>query len=512
MHHNADAATLDPTAAQTRRDSRTLHLTVLSHWHPNLIGSWLELPRAGVELSRAEPNFAPHDVPLGDPYLSRRPVRITDAGPLGVCIDASGTSTPVQVDGVPVVDRSTVSPAQLADGVVIELADRVALLLHLRPPVTQDADDLGLLGQSAAMTEVRRRVRLVADLDVPVLIRGASGVGKELVAQAIHRLGRRAERPLVAVNMAAVPTALAGSTLFGHRKGAFSGATADHEGHFAAAHLSTLFLDEIGECPPEVQVLLLRALETGTIRAVGGREARAVDVRVIAATDADLETGVADGKFRGPLLHRLAGFVLPVAPLNTRREDLGILAARFAQIERAALGAVETPDPQRPVFPAGFIAALAQTDLPGNVRQLKNIVRQLVILQRDGQSTVEWQALIPSPVIAKPPTPAPEISQGGASAPVRYRSPEAVTEDELVAAMQANRYQAKAAAQALGISRTALYGLLAQTDRVRKATDLSVEDIQDAATRSADNPTAMAADLGVSRPALLRRMSALDLR
>lgn len=512
MHHNADAATLNPTAAQHRRDPRTLHLTVLSHWHPDLIGGWIEIDvRAGLALSRAEPNFAPHDVPLGDPYLSRRPIRLSDAGPMGVIIDASDTSTPVQIDGVAVPNRSTISPTRLADGVVVELADRVALLLHLRPPMVKDADDMGLLGQSAAMTEVRRRVRLVADLDVPVLIRGASGVGKELVAQAIHRLGRRADRPLVAINMAAVPTALAGSTLFGHRKGAFSGASTDHEGHFSEAHTGTLFLDEIGECPPEVQVLLLRALETGTIRAVGGRDSRAVDVRVIAATDADLESGVADGKFRGPLLHRLAGFVLPVAPLSARREDLGVLAARFAQTERAALGAIESPDPGRPIFPAGFIAALARTDLPGNVRQLKNIVRQMVILQRDGAVDLDWSALVPSPVNSQTP-PAPSASQGEVSPPPQYRSPGDVTEDELVAAMQDHRYQAKAAAQALGISRTALYGLLAQTDRVKKATDLSAHEIEQAATQSDGNPTAMAAELGVSRPALLRRMTTLGLR
>jgi two-component system nitrogen regulation response regulator GlnG len=255
-------------------------------------------------------------------------------------------------------------------------------------------------------------------------------------------------------------------------------------------------------------VLLLRALETGTVRAVGGRHDRSVDVRVIAATDADLEGGVAEGRFRGPLLHRLAGFVLPVAALNDRREDIGVLATHFALGEQAALGGDATPDPQRPHLPAAFIAALARSDLSGNVRQLKNIIRQWVILQRDGASGVDWRPLVPRATPTPPSTTGPTPAMPRRS----YRSADDVTEDELVEAMRAHRYQAKAAATALGISRTALYGLLERSTRIRKATTLTVAEIEAAAAQHGNEPTAMADALGVSRPALLRRMSALGLR
>lgn len=507
-----DIATLDPATAALKGGDDAVHLTVLAHWHPGLVGAWVQLDlHGGAGISRGEPRFEPAGVPLGDPYISRRPIKLSDAGALGILLDARGTSTAVQVDGARVDSTMTISAAQLALGVVIQLADRVALLLHLRPPVTADEDDLGLIGRSASMTDVRRRIRLVADLDVPVLIRGPSGVGKELVAQAVHRTSTRRARPLVAVNMAAVPPQLAASTLFGHRKGAFSGATTDHDGHFVAADGGTLFMDEIGDTPGEVQVMLLRTLETGEVHPVGGRAGRPVDVRVIAATDADLEGGVAAGNFRAPLLHRLAGFVLPVASLAGRREDIGRLVYRFVADERAALGRGVLPDPtpDAAFVPAAMVAALARSDLPGNVRQLKNIVRQAVILHRDRPTITDWHALVPGPRRPEPTTP----PAGRPATNVQsYRSPDDVTEDELVEAMRAHAYQAKAAARALGLSRTALYGLLERTDRIRKASALSQAEIEAAARACAEDPTAMAARLGVSRPALMRRLSALGLR
>lgn len=507
-----DIATLDPITAGVKHDSDALHLTVLAHWHPELVGAWvpIELGSDGVGVSRAEPRFEPAGVPLGDPYISRRPVRLTDAGSLGVIIDVRGTSTAVRVDGTRVDSTMTISPVQLALGAVIQLADRVALLLHVRPPMVAEDGDLGLVGQSPAMIEVRRRIRLVADLSVPVLIRGPSGVGKELVAQAVHRTSARRGKPLIAVNMAAVPTQLAASTLFGHRKGAFSGATADHDGHFVAADGGTLFMDEVGDTPGEVQVMLLRTLETGEVHPVGGRGGRSVDVRVIAATDADLEGGVAAGDFRAPLLHRLAGFVLPVTPLAGRREDVGRLAYRFVADELAALGRdpLSNPTPQTPFVPAAMVAALARADLPGNVRQLKNIVRQVVILHRDRPAITDWHALVPGPRRSQPLTPTRLHVDKGPS----YRSADDVTEDELVEAMQTHGYQAKAAAKALGISRTALYKLIERSDRIRQANDLQIAEIEAASTACDGDLNAMAIRLGVSRPALRRRMSALGMR
>ena len=196
------------------------------------------------------------------------------------------------------------------------LAGRIVLVLHPMPPApAREVEGLGLTGDSAAMAQVRADVRRVADLEVAVLLRGETGTGKELVARAIHRRSPRRSRPYLAVNMGAIPPALAAAELFGAARGAFTGADQRRTGYFSQAHGGTLFLDEIGETPPEVQVLLLRALETGEIQPVGAEAPRRVDVRVLAATDADLEAAIAAGRFRAPLLHRLNGYEIRLPAL-----------------------------------------------------------------------------------------------------------------------------------------------------------------------------------------------------
>ncbi|HYG61852.1 MAG TPA: sigma-54 factor interaction domain-containing protein, partial [Thermoanaerobaculia bacterium] len=308
-------------------------LTILFHPEAERIGERVALPGllSGREepLSRKEPAFAHSGPglprPLGDLYLSRNPVLLgRGSEPGGVRVDCSGTRTSVQANGVPVDGVRELTAAEVERGAVLLLAQRIVLLLSPLDPLPAPAvSDLGLVGESAPMVRLRQEIRRVADLEVPVLLRGETGTGKELVARALHEAGPRRGRPYLAVNMAAVPATLAAAELFGASRGAFTGADQKRLGFFARAHGGILFLDEIGETPAEVQPLLLRALESGEIQPVGGSEPQRVDVRLIAATDADLESAVAAGRFRAPLLHRLAGYDIRIPPLRERRDDFG---------------------------------------------------------------------------------------------------------------------------------------------------------------------------------------------
>jgi two-component system response regulator HydG len=234
-----------------------------------------------------------------------------------------------------------------------------------------------LLGTSAGMQAVRERIERVADAPAPVIVLGETGTGKGLVARALHTDSRRAGKPFVAVNCAALPEALLESELFGHVRGAFTGATADRPGLFAEADGGSLFLDEIAEMTPGLQAKLLHALESGEVRPVGATRPRAVDVRVIAATHRDLPRAVADGKFRADLLYRLDVVAIVIPALRDRREDIPALVEHFVEEARGRY-------PQSPVrrVSADALARLARRPWPGNVREIANVVEKLVLFGR----------------------------------------------------------------------------------------------------------------------------------
>src|SRR6185312_13597431 len=366
-------------------------LTLLFHPQAPRVGARAYLGQIvrGQEarLSRLEPDFEQpgSQAPLNDPYLSRQPIRFLSV-PGGIEIRLDESHTRITLNGEPVDGGRVISLAQMREGAVLEMAGRVVLLLHLfvapRLPVREPH---GLVGESSAIAQVRAEIHRVADLAVPVLIRGATGTGKELVAQAIHAASRRSRGPFVSVNLGAIPPSLAASELFGAARGAFTGAVQAQDGYFRKAQGGTLFLDEIGETPQEVQASLLRVLEVGEIQPVGAQSALRVDVRVLAATDADLEQRAQAGTFREPLLHRLAGYSIRLPPLRERRDDIGRLLIHFLRQELAATGELEILDrdssPLLWMKPA-LVARLARYDWPGNVRQLRNAVRQLVIGSR----------------------------------------------------------------------------------------------------------------------------------
>jgi two-component system nitrogen regulation response regulator GlnG len=237
---------------------------------------------------------------------------------------------------------------------------------------------LPLVGRSAPMQAVYRMITRVLRNDLTVLVLGESGTGKELVAEAIHQLGHRKDGPFVAVNTAAIPAELIESELFGHEKGAFTGAVARHIGKFEQADGGTLFLDEIGDMPMQAQTRLLRALQSGTVRRVGGREEVRVDVRIVAATNRDLEPMIAAGTFREDLFYRLNVVPITLPALRDRADDIPALARHFL-----ALAASEGL-PRRQLSDDGA-ALLARQPWRGNVRELRNFIYRLALLSREDQ-------------------------------------------------------------------------------------------------------------------------------
>ncbi len=239
-----------------------------------------------------------------------------------------------------------------------------------------------LVGRSPAMQTVYRMITRVLRNDLTVLITGESGTGKELVAEAIHELGSRRTGPFVAVNTAAIPADLVESELFGHEKGAFTGAIAQAIGKFEQANGGTLFLDEIGDMPAEAQTRLLRALQSGRIRRVGGRQEIAVNVRIVAATNRDLAPMIAAGTFREDLFYRLNVVPIELPPLRERREDIGALAQHFLVL------AAEDGLPRRYLTPEA-VARLEARNWRGNVRELRNVVYRLALMAREERIDVE---------------------------------------------------------------------------------------------------------------------------
>ncbi|MEO0033421.1 MAG: hypothetical protein RIS94_3179 [Pseudomonadota bacterium] len=262
---------------------------------------------------------------------------------------------------------------------------------------------LPLVGRSPAMQAVYRMITRVLRNDLTVLILGESGTGKELVAEAIHQLGNRASGPFIAVNTAAIPAELIESELFGHEKGAFTGAVARHIGKFEQARGGTLFLDEIGDMPMQAQTRLLRALQSGRIRRVGGTDEITLDCRIVAATNRDLLPMIAAGQFREDLYYRIAVVPIELPPLRDRADDIEALSRHF--LSRAAGEGL----PRRQLSPAGA-ALLARQPWRGNVRELRNFIYRLALLAREEVIDV---ATIEPLLASEPGTPGVRVESAG---------------------------------------------------------------------------------------------------
>jgi DNA-binding NtrC family response regulator len=264
-------------------------------------------------------------------------------------------------------------------------AIRHSLTSHLDPEDEAPPDAGSMIGQSEGFRRVLRDVQVVAPTDAAVLIQGETGTGKELIARAVHERSSRSRGPFIKVNCAAIPAGLLESELFGHEKGAFTGAIAQKLGRFEMAHQGTLFLDEIGEIPLELQPKLLRALQEQEFERLGGNRTIHVDVRIIAATNRDLSSMVEENKFRADLYYRLAVFPLNIPPLRERRDDIPVLTRYFVQKHSRRMGrAIE-------IIPTQAIETLIGYDWPGNIRELQNVIERSVIMSKGP----EFQVLVP---------------------------------------------------------------------------------------------------------------------
>jgi two-component system nitrogen regulation response regulator GlnG len=508
--------TLQPPDAGPAEPPRAVALTILCHPDLGRVGEIATLAdlEAGIDLGRATPRFSSPEgsAPRGleDTHISGRrplPLRRTREG---LCLSAERAGMRVVLDGVELDGAHVLGARELARGVVLELAQRVVLHLREVPePSAPRPPRLGLVGASEALEELRRGIVRVADLPVPVLVRGETGTGKELVARAVHEASPRASRPFVAVNLAAIPGPTAASELFGHARGAFTGAVGAHAGYFERAAGGTLFLDEIGATPADVQPLLLRALESGEVQPLGASAPRIVDVRLVAATDAALEDAAASDSFRAALLHRLEGAQLFLPPLRERREDLGRLVAHFLRLELAATGDLHRLERAggAPWLPASLVAELARLAWPGNVRQLRSVIRQLAIASR-GEPRARVDATVSRLIDqARGSTPA-----GPAAEAAPRRADPAELDDAAIAeAMRACGFAAPRAAARLGVSRSYLYERLKTIRGLRMAKDLDAAEIGACRAECQGDLAAMARRLGVSPRALQLRMRELGL-
>lgn len=401
-------------------------LTVV--WHDNAarIGATTALSldeTLPIPVNRLGPRFS-DGAAIESRRVSRTPLQLQARGE-SIGVWAENASLKVRVEDQPLQGTRWLTPSELDNGVLIELGTGVLLMLERRPTET-DTPSFGLVGGGRAMHTLRARLHRLGGLDGDVLLTGPSGTGKELVARALHDSSSRAGGPFVAVNLAALAAGTAPSQLFGHAAGSFTGANSASRGFFAQAEGGTLFLDEVGACPFDVQAQLLRALEARQIQPVGG-PIRDVDLRIIAATDDDLDAAMRDGRFREALFYRLASLRIELPPLAGRRIDIATQFAHFARETLRAQGAEQLLSQRW--LSRRVLRWVLEQPWPGNTRQLKSWTTQAVLEAMD------------KPVLLPPPEPerAPPSSQ------------------DLEAVLHRHDYRLGAVAEAMGIGRNTLH-------------------------------------------------------
>jgi DNA-binding NtrC family response regulator len=356
----------------------------------------------------------------------------------------------------PVSEAELVATIKRTLGYEKVLRERDALAERLSLVTEKEAKTWGIeafVGKSEPLKAVIKKVRLLQKSSkTNVLVLGESGTGKELVARAIHFGSERAKGPFIAVNCSAIPDDLAESLLFGHVKGAFTGATSDRKGHFERADGGTLFLDEIGDMPRLVQTKLLRVLEDGLVSPVGNSNGRAVDVRVVSATNTNIQERTASGTFRSDLYHRLAGYVMTLPPLRERTDDLHPLVLHFVSLLSGEMGITQ------PKVDKHFMDALKSHPFPGNVRELRNILERALIDAGGTTLAVEHLQMAsvaaPASRSAEPP---PDARPDAGTLPFNLKEAEKSLVQRAIDHTQGN---VAAAARLLGISRARVYRTL----------------------------------------------------
>jgi two-component system nitrogen regulation response regulator GlnG len=534
-------------------------LRLLVHSDLQRIG-WTSVPgvvpagESWLTVGRHDPPFAGEGAaqarPLDDPYVSREQLRVrwipgdgqfeVAPAPAGrrpisrvdLATSGSGEATPIT------------GPTRLLPGDGVAIGDRVLLGLTLSGVHAPFEDRLGLVGEHEALWALRDEIRSVAQFGGSALVTGPTGAGKELVARALHAQSPRADGPFLAVNCASLPDNLVESVLFGHKRGAFTGATADEKGLFRAADGGTLFFDELGELPLLLQPKLLRVLQDGVVVPVGAHDGHRVDVRVVAATHRDLEAYVQAGKLREDLYHRLSAHALLVPSLAERRFDvpqLFVHALGLLRAEHPALGWLwAAAEEWRPALPFGFLADLIRRPWRGNVRELQNLAQRtarknlhpgafqapdLPATQDDDHSSPGASSRSPKGVDAPPIERAPSSPEVAVGPPPSTRD---VPSDATPPTSAADDAIVRSAGDTLGIARKTLLKLLARSAMVDLAAEadrlgLAAEERARRLRASAAeallamleardfNQSSVATALGASRTTLIKLMDDLGL-
>lgn len=470
---DAEDTLASPVPVPAGRAAQMLALTIL--WHPDAarIGEQFIAPARGADIAvnRFAPLFgavASQCAPLGHRRIARDFLRLRRHRDHGVSLLLPQSRMRVELNGAMLaVPETRCTPEQVDGGLVIGLGGVVLLCVHWMDRLPQDSAIGAVLGVSAAAIRVRELIRQVAATDLPVLLLGEAGSGKELVARAIHQASARCRAPLVTVNMATVGASLAEAELFGAAGGAF-----------ARAGEGVVFLDKIGEAPQLVQAMLRRVLQTREYRPPGPPGARgkeAAKARLIGASDHDLH----DGSFNQALLRRLEALVVCLPPLRARRCDIGVLARHFMQAWSARTGSA-------PALPLAFVSQLCNHDWPGNVRQLGSVVQRAMSAAQAG-AAVDFDALVP----------------GVASRPARTR-PNKLGAQAVIDALEANGWLIRNAALALGVSRPSMYKLMEAHPAIRQIGRIAPAEIDAALAASGGDAGRCAAALKTPSEALRR--------
>ncbi len=510
MTSNADADLTVPSVVVSlsgRDGEQRPLLTIIFHPDTRRIGETASVPGLAGEpwvLGRCSPAFGRGDTepgaPLDERDVSRQALVVAVDGGRLLLRRPEGSSR-CRVGGRELDGTQELAPARLQQGVPLLLGHSVVLLLRFAsptpPPVPHAATMTSLCGSSAYMNELRQQITRIGASGLDVLVRGETGTGKELVAAALHRASRR-EGPMVSVNMAAIPPGLAAATLFGSARGAYTGATSASAGYFSQAQGGTLFMDEIGDTPPEVQPQLLRALQEREIQAVGGA-VRRVDVRVVSATDATLDGEGCD--FKAALRHRLGACEIGLLPLREHPEDIGELLLHFLALRCRQLDHPDVlPSPDSPAVEIAVWAELFHSFLmyswPGNVRELANFASQVVVAG-DGavvlpgaiRRALQGHRLEPPAVAATP-----------------RRQIRDIDEAEFDRALEAAGYEVANVARQLGVSRQAVYRRMDGSPARRLAGQVPLDELEQALAARAGDARAVAQDLRISFSSLRARL------